>query len=110
LIKVSVFYPNKPGSHFDVDYYTKTHMPMALRLLGSALKGVSVEIGVSGAAPDLAPPFWAIAGFTCDSVQAFTEAFLPHAAELQGDIPKYTDVVPAFQISEVSQMNIPGSL
>ena len=29
MVKVSVLYPNKPGSRFDVEYYLNTHMPMA---------------------------------------------------------------------------------
>ena len=65
---------------------------MAARLLGSAVKAVSVEIGVSGATPGDPAPFAAIAGFTCESVEAFTAAFLPVAGQLQGDIPKYTDI------------------
>ena len=38
MIKVTVLYPNKPGSHFDVEYYLNTHMPMSARLLGVAVK------------------------------------------------------------------------
>jgi uncharacterized protein (TIGR02118 family) len=101
MIKVSVFYPNKPGSRFDVEYYLATHMPMASRLLASALKAVSVEIGVSGASPDLAPPFAAIANFTCETAQAFVEAFTPCAAELQADILNYTNIEPVIQFSEI---------
>jgi hypothetical protein len=36
-----------------------------------------------------------------DSVEAFQNAFIPHAAEIQGDIPRYTNVAPSIQISEV---------
>jgi uncharacterized protein (TIGR02118 family) len=74
---------------------------MADKLLGSAVKAVSVEIGRSGITPDELPPFAAIAGFTCESVQAFNDAFLPVAAELQGDIPNYTDIVPIVQVSDI---------
>lgn len=101
MIKVSILYPNKPGSRFDIDYYLKVHMPLAIKLLEPALKRVSVEIGVSGATPDQPSPFAAIVGFTCESVRAFSDAFLPHAAELQGDIPNYTDIEPVIQISEI---------
>lgn len=104
MIKVSVLYPNTPGSRFDVDYYTSVHMPMAVRLLGSALKAVSVEIGVGGAVPGDPAPFAAIAGFTCESVEAFTAAFMPVADQLQGDIPKYTDIRPILQISEIKEI------
>ena len=101
MVKVSIFYPSKPGAHFDVDYYLNTHMPLALGLLGSAVKAVSVEIGMLGGTPDQAPPFTAICAFTCDTVQAFTDAFLPNADVLQSDIPKYTDIPPVIQVSEI---------
>ena len=101
MIKVSIFYPNEPGSRFDVDYYINSHMPLACRLLGPAIKGVSVDIGVSGETPDAPPPFAAICEFTCESTQAFVEAFLPAAGELQGDIPNYTGIKPVIQFSEI---------
>jgi uncharacterized protein (TIGR02118 family) len=104
MIKVSVLYPSKPGSRFDVNYYLGVHMPMAARLLGAALKGLTVEIGIGGEAPGLPAPYAAIAGFTCESVEAFTAAFLPVAGQLQGDIPNYTDIVPVIQISELREV------
>jgi len=106
MIKVSVLYPNKPGCRFDADYYLKVHMPMAVRLLGPALKAATAEIGVGGAAPGEPAPYAAIAGFTCESVEAFTQAFLPNAAQLQGDIPRYTDIQPVIQISALSQFAV----
>jgi uncharacterized protein (TIGR02118 family) len=101
MIKVTILYPNRPGSHFDADYYVNVHMPMAIKLLGTAVKAVSAEIGVTGATPDQPPPYAAICAFTCESTSAFTEAFLPHASVLQGDIPNYTDIVPVIQMSEL---------
>ena len=106
MIKVSVLYPNKAGSHFDTNYYLKVHMPMAACLLGPALKSVSAEIGVSGETPDSSPPYAAIAQFTCESIEAFTKAFMPVADQLQGDIPKYTDIEPVIQISQIHEFNV----
>jgi uncharacterized protein (TIGR02118 family) len=37
-----------------------------------------------------------------DSVPAFQQAFAPHAAEIMGDIPNYTNTTPVLQISEVT--------
>ena len=34
MIKVSILYPNKPGSRFDMNYYLANHMPMAIQRLG----------------------------------------------------------------------------
>jgi uncharacterized protein (TIGR02118 family) len=101
MIRVTFLYPNKPGSRFDADYYIGVHMPLAIKRLGPALKAVSAEIGVSSAMPDSTPPNAAIAAFTFDSVEAFTAAVMPHYAELQADIPNYTDIVPVVQISEI---------
>jgi uncharacterized protein (TIGR02118 family) len=101
MIKVTVLYPNKPGSHFDVDYYLNTHMPLAIRLMTPILKGVSVEIGIAGGAPGQPPPFVALVGFTCESVEEFAAAFAQHNAELMADIPNYTDIEPVIQIGEI---------
>jgi len=101
MVKVTVLYPNNPGSRFDVEYYLNTHMPMSARLLGAAIKAITVDIGVSGAGPDQLPPFAAICGFTCETAQDFMDAFSPVAAQLQGDIPNYTDIAPVIQISDI---------
>lgn len=101
MIRVSILYPNKPGGRFDLDYYLNKHMPMAIEALGDALKGVSVEHGLTGDAPDAPPLYVVMCHFLCDSVESFQAAFFPHAAELQGDISNYTDVEPGIQISEV---------
>lgn len=101
MVKVSIFYPSRPDARFDVDYYLNTHMPLAIGMLGTAIKAVSVEIGVIGGLPDQLPPFTAICSFTCETVEAFTSAFLPNADVLQGDIPNYTDIGPVIQVSEI---------
>jgi len=61
VIKVSVLYPKQEGSHFDMDYYCATHMPMAQRLLAPAIKGIAVEQGICGNTPD-SPPTYAAMG------------------------------------------------
>ena len=101
MVKITVLYPNKPGSRFDVEYYLNFHMPMASKLLGSAIKAVSVEIGRNGVAPNDPPPFAAICNFTCETIEDFIAAFNPVAADLQGDIPNYTDVTPIIQVSDI---------
>jgi uncharacterized protein (TIGR02118 family) len=100
MVKISVLYPNKPGARFDVEYYLNTHMPMAARLLGAAVKAITAEIGRPG--PDgEPPPFAAIATFTSDTVEDFVAAFTSVAGELQGDIPVYTDIAPVIQFSDL---------
>lgn len=100
MVRISVLYPNKPGSHFDVEYYLNTHMPMAASLLGDAITGTSVDIGRPG--PDGQPaPFAAIAAFTAETVETFMQAFMPSMGQLQRDIPNYTDIEPVIQISDI---------
>ena len=48
MIRVSVLYPKQSGGKFDFDYYLKTHIPLARKLVGGALKRVEVYKGVGG--------------------------------------------------------------
>jgi uncharacterized protein (TIGR02118 family) len=101
MIKVSVLYPAKAGSRFDEEYYFNEHMPMTRRLLGPALQSVSVEKGFSGAMPGQPACFVMTCHLVFESTEAFYAAFGPHAAAIQGDIPKYTDIEPVIQIGEI---------
>ena len=101
MIKVSVLYPNKPGAKFDMRYYCEKHMPMVQAKLGAACKSIAVEQGLAGGAPGAPAAFIAMGHLYCDSVDAFQKAFAPHAKEIMGDIPNYTDIEPTLQISDV---------
>ena len=101
MVKVSVLYPNREGTKFDMAYYLNQHIPMIRRLLGSALKAVSVEHGISGDEPGSSAPFITTAHLLFDSVQSFQASFAPYAQEIMDDIPKYTNSEPLVQIGEV---------
>jgi uncharacterized protein (TIGR02118 family) len=101
MIKVSVFYPNRPGAKFDMQYYCEKHIPMVQQRLGAACKQVAVEEGIAGAAPGTSAAFIAMGHLYCDSVEAFHGAFAPHAQAIMADIANYTDIEPTIQISEV---------
>lgn len=101
MVKVSVLYPNRKNTRFDIEYYCKRHMPLVQRLVGAALKGVSVEHGICGQAPGTPAPYVALGHLLFDSVEAFQASFGPHAQEIMADIPKYTNAEPTIQISEV---------
>jgi uncharacterized protein (TIGR02118 family) len=101
MIKVSVLYPNAAGTKFDMTYYVNHHIPMVRRLLASALKGISVEHGISGEQPGSPAPYIATGHLLFDSVQTFQASFAPHAQEIMEDIPKYTNSEPLVQIGEV---------
>ena len=101
MVKVSVFYPFKEGSSFNMDYYLKSHIPMVQKRLGPACKQVTVEQGVSGTDPGTKPHFSVSAHMLFDSADAFRNVFGPNAAEILADIPNYTKEQPIVQISEV---------
>ena len=102
MITVNVLYGDSPDSTFDMDYYLKKHMPMVGEKLGTALKGMSVEQGLRGAQPGTAATvFRVLATLQFDSVDAFERAFAPVANDILGDIPRYTNIAPTIQISEV---------
>jgi len=101
MIKVSVFYPNSEGVHFNMDYYRERHMPMVQARLGAACKGIAVEQGLAGPAPGSRPAFLAMGHIYFDSVEAFQASFSAHSAEFLSDVPNYTNIQPSIQISEV---------
>lgn len=103
MTKVSILYPNRDGARFDFGYYVETHMPRSIQLLSThpGFRGVSVERGVGGAAPGSSAAFVAMCHYAFDSPEAFLAAFTPHAAELQADTARYTDIEPVIQFNEI---------
>lgn len=101
MVRVSVMYPGGPGNTFDMAYYCTKHIPMAQRLLGSALKAVSVEEGIAGGEVGSPAPYLAIGHLTFDSLDTFMAAFLPVFGQLRDDIANYTNSKPAIQISDI---------
>jgi uncharacterized protein (TIGR02118 family) len=101
MIKVSVMYPNKAGARFDEGYYLDKHMPLVKARMGSTLKFYAVEKGVAGGSPGDPATYLMVAHLHCESTDDFQRGFGPHAQEIMGDIPNYTDQAPVVQISEV---------
>ena len=101
MIKVSVMYPNTPGARFDHDYYRGTHMPLVKKRMGDACLYYTVDRGLAGGAPGAPATYVGMCHIFCDSVESFQAAFGPHAKEIMGDIPNYTDLTPVLQVSEV---------
>jgi uncharacterized protein (TIGR02118 family) len=101
MIKVSVMYPTTPGARFDHDYYRDKHMPLVKARMGDRCKYYTVDKGLAGGAPGTPPTYVGMCHIFCDSVEAFEQGFTPHAKEILGDIPNYTDLSPVIQISEV---------
>ena len=101
MIKVSVMYPNKPGARFDHDYYRNKHLPLIKKRMGVALKYYTIDKGLAGGAPSAPATYVAACHLLCDSIAAYHASFGPHAQEISGDIPDFTDIAPVVQISEV---------
>jgi uncharacterized protein (TIGR02118 family) len=106
MIKVSVMYPRGPDSTFDMTYYLNIHVPLVFQKLGSAVKGAAVEQGLGGVQPGSPPVYVAMGHLLFESVEAFQQSFAPHAEELLGDIPNYTNIQPTIQISEVKMSHV----
>jgi uncharacterized protein (TIGR02118 family) len=101
MIKVSVMYPNAPEARFDHDYYRDRHMPMVKARMGEKCRYYTVDKGVAGGTPGAPATYIAMCHLFCDSVDDFQAGFGPHANEILGDIPNYTNLQPTVQISEV---------
>jgi uncharacterized protein (TIGR02118 family) len=100
MIKVTVFYPQVEGKTFDMDYYCTKHMTLASKVAGKALKGMAVEKGIAGSAPN-SPALYAVMGHMYfKSMETFQVAF-NKADQLMADIPNFTNIEPLIQISEV---------
>jgi uncharacterized protein (TIGR02118 family) len=101
MIKISVMYPNVPGARFDHDYYRDKHMPLVAKRMGDACLRYTIDKGLAGAAPGAPATYVGMCHIFCVSPESFQSAFGPHAQEIMGDIPNYTDISPVLQISEV---------
>lgn len=100
-IKVSVLYPSGDGKTFDMDYYCNKHVPMVAGLLGNAVIGATVEKGLGGGEPGSPPSYVAMGNLYFETMESFQSSFGPNAGKIMGDVPNFTNIEPAMQISEV---------
>jgi uncharacterized protein (TIGR02118 family) len=108
VVKISVMYPNKPGSRFDHTYYRDKHMPLVKARMGATCRYYTVDKGLAGGAPGAPATYIAMCHIFCDSAEAFQKGFGPHAKEILADIANYTDLEPVMQMSEVVVEKSPG--
>ncbi len=101
MVRVTVLYKNSEGARFDFDYYVKTHLPLAReRLRDFGIGRFEVDKGIEMHDGQKAI-FLCIAHVEISSVESFKQGFEKHGEELLADIPKYTNIEPEIQISEV---------
>lgn len=101
MIKVTILYPNGEGKTFDMDYYTKKHMPMIATMFGSALKSLSIDKGIASGMPNTPLPFLAVGHLYFDKLSDYEEGLKPNVETIRNDFPKYTNAQPIVLISEV---------
>jgi uncharacterized protein (TIGR02118 family) len=104
MIKISILYPNKENTRFDMDYYLNNHMPMSIGLLSryAGFDSVSVERGLGGGAPNQAPSYIAMCHYCFESLEDFMAAYMENSVALQADMANYTDIEAIIQVSEVA--------
>ena len=102
MIRVSVMYPNTPGSLFDWNYYLGQHLDLSSRLLSSrGLVRTEIDRGVSGLPPGAPAPYHAIGHLFFRTMEEMTSALAATAAEFIADERNYTSTPSVVQISEV---------
>ena len=102
MICVSVLYPHAPGKRFDQVYYEQKHRPLVMERLAGSITRYEILQGLSGLAPGSEPMFACTGNLYFNTVGDFQQSMAAHGAELQADIPNFTDIMPQFQINEVA--------
>ncbi len=104
MIKVAILYPNEEGKNFDMDYYEKSHMPMMAKILGKNLKFYEIDKGIAGRSANDKIPFIAVGYFYCYNHADYNAAIAASREAIMNDIPKYTNIQPIIQISEIKYL------
>jgi uncharacterized protein (TIGR02118 family) len=96
---VTVIYPKTESSHFDHDYYTKTHMQLVQRLWGAhGMVGAQVLRGTGSLGGE--PPYELITLLEFPNQEAWLKAAGAHADEIMEDVPRFTNIRPIVQFNE----------
>ena len=97
MIEVLVMYANRDGMRFDDDYFLKKHVELAKRLLRPyGLNYMRVARG-----SDAMSPYHVVTYLGLDSLESFKAAIDAIGSTLFEDIPRFTDVEPLIQVSQV---------
>lgn len=92
---LTILYPNSEGVRWDVDYYTKGHMPLIMRLYGEkAIKRFELRKGDAGMAPGSKAAFIGSVNIYINEQAAFDAAGKQHGKTLQEDVPHFSSVMP----------------
>lgn len=109
MVRLTVLYPRSESSHFDMDYYLQTHIPLAKQLLTPlGLVRIDLEEGLAGGAPDAPPAYHLIGSLSFDTIEDLQRTIENHGEKLMADIPNYTNSQPQLLISRVIEINEPA--
>lgn len=98
MIRVVVLYPQSGGNWFNMDYYKKSHIPLAKKLL-KPYGMVKFELDAGVAGMEGPAPYFAIGYLTFKNIEQFQKGMAEHGKTLTDDMPNYTkDVI--IQIGE----------
>ncbi len=101
MIRVTSVYKNTPDARFDFDYFANVHMPLVKKHLTAFGMGEFViEKGVEAVSGGTAP-YLAIMHMEISTKDGLMRGLAKHSEELFADIPKYTNIEPEMQISEI---------
>ena len=105
MILVSVMYPGGENASFDESYYLGTHIPLLRkRWTPMGLEEVHLVKG-TGTLDGSPPPYRVMALLRFRSLQDFRAAAGAHGAEIFADIPKFTNVQPILQITDMIEVS-----
>ena len=98
-LAIQIFYPAGDGINFDFDYFVNSHIKLVGRHWGKYLVSTSLVRGIASG-PDMPPAFSIVATLTVAD-QAALDAILANSAEVNADVPNYTNATPQILIGEV---------
>lgn len=100
MIRMTVLYPRNDDTTFDWDYYRTQHAQLIADRWGEHLQRSETAKGLSGV-PKGDPDFVAIYTVYFSDRDALQSALRAGGADVQNDIPNFTNVQPIMQIDEV---------
>ncbi len=102
MYSVTVEYPRTEGSHFDINYYRDSHIPLCEKLLAEhGYKGYLLRVD-AGKAPGKGDLLWAGVVLLFESVEQMEQGFASVGDQINGDVPNFTNVKPAVSFAPAS--------